>query len=79
MTAKPNKRERKRLEARKAKLVRELQISVTALTLTNGLSDPDMIDEDRARRSELEAILTRLGEGPLHIGPSHKIHSIVLP
>lgn len=73
MKAKINKRERKRLEARKAKLVRSLEIHATAFALTGGLSDSEFFDRHLAKRAELEAILTRLGEPPMHIGQSHHI------
>ena len=69
-----NKRERKRLEKRKNELVRSLEITQTALALTNGLADDETFEIQQNETAELNSILFALGHAPIKIGLSHKIY-----
>ena len=71
-----NKRDRKRLEKRKKFLISELEIRQTCLALTNGLADEEFSANMKAELEELNSILFALGNAPLKIGMSHKIHKM---
>ena len=68
-----NKRETKRLEKRKNELIRSLEITQTALTLTNGLADDETFEIQQNEISELKKILEKLGIENVKIENSHKI------
>ena len=68
-----NKRKLKRLKARRDIIIRSLEINQTCLYLTGGLIEDHMMEQASREREELENILKKLGEGPVHIGLSHNV------
>ena len=71
-----NKREKKRLEKRKNFLISELEIRQTCLALTNGLADEEFSANKKSELEELNSIQLALGDAPLKLGMSHKIHKM---
>ena len=71
-----NKREKKRLEKRKKFLISELEIRQTCLALTNAMADEEFFENQQNEISELNSILFALGDAPLKLGMSHKIHKM---